>query len=119
GTSTHTPIASWTGMANYTFTPVTVSYTINAKQAIATAPDGGGVYNGTAYPGSGTCSNGLTPVITYTPGPGAPVNFGTTGFTVTCAGTNYLDGTATGSIVITRAAVTATAGSGSSTFDTA
>ncbi len=89
------------------------------KQAIAYKTDGGGVYNGSAYTGSGSCSDSLTPVITYTPGPGAPINFGTTGFTVTCGdgGHNYLDGIANGSIVITKAPVTATAGSGSTNYD--
>jgi hypothetical protein len=87
-------------------------------QATATATDGGGSYNGTAYLGTGTCSDNLTPVITYSGGT-APVNAGTTSFTVTCGdgGINYIDGTATGSIVITKAAVTATAGSGSNVFD--
>src|SRR5204863_324508 len=57
--------------------------------------------------------------ITYTPGPSAPVNVGTTSFTVTCGdgGHNYINGTADGSIIITKAPVTATAGSGSSTYD--
>jgi hypothetical protein len=91
----------------------------NAKpQATASAVDGGGVYNGTAYTGSGSCSNSLTPVITYSGG-SAPVGFGATSFTVTCGdgGVKYVDGTATGSIVISKASVTATAGSGSGAYN--
>jgi hypothetical protein len=119
GTTTVTPSVSGAGAANFDITPANGSYSITPAQATATAPNGGGVYNGTAYPGSGTCSNGLTPAISYTPGPGAPVNFGTTSFTVTCGdgGINYVNGTATGSIAITKAPVTATAGSGSAAYD--
>src|SRR5204863_353766 len=117
GTTTITPSVSGADAANFVITLVDGSYTIAAKQVTATAIDGGGVYNGQAYTGSGTCSDNLTPVITYSPGPGAPVNFGTTSFTVTCSGDNYVTGTATGSIVVSKAAVTATAGSGSSTYD--
>jgi hypothetical protein len=91
---------------------------IKTKPATATATDGGGVYIGSPYAGSGSCSDGLTPVITYSGG-GAPVDAGTTSFTVTCSdgGVNYIDGTATGSIVITKASVTATGGSGSNVYD--
>src|SRR5213079_470606 len=77
------------------FTTVTVKSKDVAEckpvQAVATATDGGGVYNGSAFTGSGSCSNGLTPVISYTPGPAAPVDAGTTSFTVTCGdgGHNY------------------------------
>ncbi|PYS18933.1 MAG: hypothetical protein DMG17_04440 [Acidobacteria bacterium] len=118
GTTTISPVVSG-GVDNFNITLVNGSYTINAKQASATADNGGGVYNGSAYTGSGTCSDGLTPAITYTPGPGAPVNVGTTSFTVTCGdgGHSYINGTADGSITITKAPVTATAGSGSSTYD--
>ena len=75
GTTTISPVVSG-GVDNFNITLVNGSYTINAKQAAATADNGGGVYNGSAYTGSGTCSDGLTPAITYTPGPGAPVNVG-------------------------------------------
>jgi hypothetical protein len=75
------------------------------------------VYNGSPYTGSGTCSDGLTPVVTYTPGPDAPLNSGESSFTVTCSGTNYGTATATATIAIAPAPVTATAGSGSTTYD--
>jgi hypothetical protein len=110
GTTAIAPTVSGTGLSNFAVTSVNGSYTINQKQATANATNGGGVYNATPYPGSGTCSDGLTPVLTYTPGSGAPVNAGTTSFTVTCGdgNHNYINGTATGSIVITQATPTLT-----------
>ena len=110
GTTSIDPVTSGTGLGNFAVTNVAGSYTIGRKQATATAPDAHAVYNGGAVAGSGTCSDGLTPVIAYTPGPGAPVNAGTTSYTVTCGdgGQNYLDGTATGSIVIDKARATVT-----------
>ncbi len=120
GTSTCLQNATYTATAGYAGTDVftfranngvqnsnaaNVSITIASKtQAVATAPDSGGVYNGGVYTGNGSCSNGLSPVIAYSGG-SAPVNAGTSSYTVTCGdgGVNYIDGTATGSIVITQA----------------
>src|SRR5204862_389501 len=121
GTATITPTVSGPNQDDFDIKLVDGSFTLNAKQATAGATNGGGVYNGSAYTGSGTCSDGLTPAITYTPGPGAPVNVGATSFTVTCGdgGHNYVNGSANGQIAITKAPVTATAGSGSATYDAA
>jgi hypothetical protein len=68
-------------------------------------------YDAAPHAGSGTCSNGLTPVLSYSSG-SAPVNVGTHTLTVTCGGTpTYAVATATASIVITPRAASATAGS--------
>src|SRR5439155_981958 len=82
GSTTTVPNVTGT-VGNFTITPVNGSYVITRKQASATPIDNGGPFNGSPYTGSGTCSDSLTAVITYTPGPGAPVNAGTTSFTVT------------------------------------
>ncbi len=118
GTTEINPVVSG-DQTNFAVTLAKGSAVISQAQATAKAIDGGGAYKGSAYTGSGTCSNGLTPAITYTPGPDAPVSFGTTSFTVTCGdgNKNFINGAATGSIVITKAAVTATAGSGTATYD--
>jgi len=91
-----------TGLGNFAITLVDGSYTITPKLAGATATPVTGVYNGSAYVGNGACSDGLVPVFTYA-GDTAPVNAGTTGFTVTCSGSNYITATATASIAIARA----------------
>ncbi len=97
------------------------SFTVTVKNlATATANASGGTYNGNPYPGNGSCTPvSLTPVITYTPGPGAPVDAGTTGYTVTCGDgdVTYQTATATGTITITQAPVTATAGGGENVYD--
>jgi hypothetical protein len=84
--------------------------------AVATATAVTGVYNGSAYSGNGVCSDGLVPVFTYAGG-AAPVDAGTTEFTMTCGGDNYVTATAKATIEISPAPVTATAGSGSTTYD--
>ena len=76
-------------------------------------------YDGLAHAGSGTCSNSLTPVLTYnTPGGVVPVNFGSYTLTVTCGtgSTIYTVSTATATISITKRPATATAGSGTMNF---
>jgi len=96
------PQVTGTGLANFTITLVDRSYTINPKPAAATATPVTGVYNGSPYTGSGTCSDGLAPVVTYAGGV-APVDAGTTGFTVTCSGPNLVPAAATASIAISKA----------------
>ena len=113
-----TVIAGTETLSNFAITSVNGSYTIEKKQATATATDVTASYNATAVSGAGSCSDGLTPSITYS-GEGAPINANTSTFTVTCGdgGVNYIDGTDEGSITIAKAPVTITAGGGSVTYD--
>jgi PKD repeat protein len=102
GTTTFT-VTCGDGGVNYINVTAQNEIVISQAKATATATNGGGVYNGNPYTGKGTCSNNLTPAITYNTIDGkAPVNVGTTTFTVTCGdgNKNYENVTATGSITI-------------------
>jgi hypothetical protein len=93
------------------FSPASITFTAAALQITPTAGATGGSfpYDGLAHTGSGTCSHGLEPALSYGGGP-APANAGTYTLTVTCGAGNplYVTVTATASIEIT-AAVTTTA----------
>lgn len=83
-----------------------VTFTATATKITPTVTATGGVfvYNGAARAGSGTCSNGLTPALSYSSG-SAPINVGTYTLTVTCGAGNptYNTVTQTATIQITAA----------------
>ncbi len=84
-----------------------VEFTATADLITTTATATGDTvtYDGLAHDGSGSCSNGLTPELSYNTTDGsAPVNAGPYTFTVTCGGGNvYAVSTATGPILINPA----------------
>jgi len=88
----------------------TFTFTATAKQITPTVGATGGTfpYDGLGHPGSGTCSNNLTPVLSYT-GAAVPTNAGTYTLTVTCGAGNpiYVTVTTTATIQITPASTTA------------
>jgi hypothetical protein len=108
GTNTVLATASAGGdaPAGVTFSPAGFTFTATATKITPTATATGGVfvYNGSARAGSGTCSHGLTPVLSYSSGT-APVNAGTYTLTVTCGAGNptYNTVTQTATIQITPA----------------
>jgi hypothetical protein len=87
-----------------------VTFTATAKQITPTAGATGGtfVYDGLGHPGSGTCSNNLTPALSYDGDGSVPKNVGTYTLTVTCGAGNplYVTVTANAPIQITPAATT-------------
>jgi hypothetical protein len=99
-TVTGTPSAGGDAPAGVTFLDPSgnprsfVTFTANALKITptATAKDTSTTFDGNPHPGSGTCSNGLTPSFAYTASDGSPisvpvpVNSGTYPFTVTCGG---------------------------------
>ncbi|HYV98430.1 MAG TPA: hypothetical protein VE967_13295 [Gemmatimonadaceae bacterium] len=82
-----------------TFDPPALFFTATALKITPTVSATGGTFdfNNAARTGSGTCSDGLTPVLTYSGG-AAPVNVGTYTLTVTCG---------TGSLVYNEVSTTA------------
>ena len=85
----------------------TFTFTATAKQITPTAGATGGTfpYDGLAHPGSGTCSNSLTPALSYSGDGSVPTNAGTYTLTVTCGAGNplYVAVTAPATIQITPA----------------
>jgi hypothetical protein len=73
-----------------TFSPATGTFTASAlrRTPVATATGGSFNFDNLAHAGSGTCSDGLTPALSYDPGGSAPVNPGTYTLTVTCGDGN-------------------------------
>jgi hypothetical protein len=122
GTTPILPVVSGTGLANFDITPVNGSYTINKAPVTATAGSGSGTYSGStqtpsacvvtgAYTGNLTCANNPTSV-----GP----DFGTTTILPVVSGahlSNFDITPVNGSYTINKAPVTATAGSGSGTYN--
>lgn len=86
-----TPAAGGDAPPGVSFSPASGTFTATANQIvpIATATGGTFAFDGNGHPGSGTCSNGLTPVLTYTGG-SVPTNVGTYTLTVTCGAGNPL-----------------------------
>jgi hypothetical protein len=86
-----TPTAGGDAPAGVTFSPSTITFTAVAMQITPTATAVGGVftYDALAHAGSGTCSHGLTPALTYTGG-SVPKDAGTYTLTVTCGAGNPL-----------------------------
>jgi hypothetical protein len=115
-----TPSLGGDAIPGVSFYPTSQTFTVTTSLTTPTATVTGGgsfPYDGTAHVGGGTCSDGLTPVVTYSGG-SAPVNVGTSTVTVTCGAGNPLFVTVSSSatITITPRAATATAGSGSLTY---
>ena len=105
-----TPTAGGDAPAGVTFSPPHILFTASALPITPTASATGGsfAYSGLGQPGSGTCSDGLTPALSYSSG-SAPVNAGSYALTVTCGAGNplYATVTATATITITPLTVTA------------
>ncbi|HEY9228240.1 MAG TPA: hypothetical protein VIP11_16405 [Gemmatimonadaceae bacterium] len=106
-----TPSAGGDAPAGVTFSPASITFTAVAMQITPTATATGGVftYDALAHAGSGTCSHGLTPALTYSGG-ATPTNAGTYTLTVTCGAGNplYVTVTQTATIQINPAATTTT-----------
>ena len=83
------------------FTPPGEIFTATGTLVTPTASASGetAVYDAQPHPGSGTCSNGLTPVLSYSGGT-VPANVGSYTLTVTCSGDSYVTVTATAAITI-------------------
>lgn len=113
------PVVSGPGLSNFAVTPVDGSYTIEKADAICTISGFTGVYDGLPHGATGSCtgvggvdlSAGLTLGETFTDYPGGTAYWSFSG------GMNYNDQSGSVAIVINKAPVTATAGSGSSVFD--
>jgi hypothetical protein len=92
-----------------------ITFTATALQITPTAGATGGTYpyDGLGHPGTGTCSNNLTPAVTYTSNgvaTGVPTNVGTYTLTVTCGAGNplYVTVNAQAQIQITPAVTSTT-----------
>ena len=89
----------------------TFTFTATAKQITPTAGATGGTfpYDGLGHAGSGTCSDNLTPALSYSGG-AVPTNAGPYTLTVTCGAGNplYVTVTATATIQINPAVTTTT-----------
>ena len=109
-----TPTAGGDAPVGVTFSPPHFLFTATARtiSPTASATSGTFAYSGLAQPGSGSCSHGLTPVLSYS-SESAPVNVGGYTLTVTCGAGDplYTTVAATATITITPLTVTATAGS--------
>jgi hypothetical protein len=111
-----TPGVGGDAPAGVAFVPVNGTFTASslARTPTATATGSTAPFDNAPHAGSGTCSDGLIPVLSYTAGStplsGAPTNVGTYALTVTCGDGNVLFATATSSapIAITPAATTTT-----------
>ena len=105
-----TPAAGGDAPAGVTFSRQSITFTATALQITPTATATGGVfpYDGLPHAGSGTCSHGLVPALTYSGGV-VPTNAGTYTLTVTCGAGNplYVTVSQTATIQITQGATTA------------
>src|SRR5439155_14902194 len=120
GTTTITPVVSGTGLTNFDITLVNGSFTIGAASSVTTVSCPAGVaYNGSAQTpctvtvtGSGILSP--PPTLTYTNN----INVGTGTASASFAGdANHSASSDSKTFQITKAPVTATAGSGSAAYD--
>jgi hypothetical protein len=102
-----TPRAGGDAPPGVTFSPPDTTFTVTAIRITPTATATGGTfeYDGLPHPGSGTCSHGLTPELSYSGDGSVPVNAGTYTLTVTCGAGNpmFYTVTATATITITKA----------------
>ena len=108
-----TPGAGGDAPAGVYFTPAKETFTATGTKITPTATATGvnTPYDGQPHAGNGTCSNGLTPALSYSSG-GVPLNAGSYTLTVTCGGgATYDVVTATASIVITQVNASASAAS--------
>ena len=105
-----TPTAGGDVPAGTTFSPAAITFSAIARQITPTATATGGtfVYDGLGHPGSGTCSNSLTPALSYSPSVASPTNVATYTLSVTCGAGDplYVTVTQTATIQITPAATT-------------
>ena len=119
GTYPISPVVSGTGLSNFAVTEVGGSYEIQKADATCIITGWTGTYDGNAHGATGSCtgvggvnlSAGLSLGTTFTDYPGG------TAYWTFSGGTNYNDQSGSVEIVINRAPVTATAGSGTSTYD--
>ncbi|MFI5312264.1 MAG: hypothetical protein ACHQQ3_13575, partial [Gemmatimonadales bacterium] len=99
-----TPSAGGDAPAGVTFVPVSEFYHATGLKITPTASATGAsvTFDGLPHPGSGTCSNGLTPALTYSGDGSVPQNNGSYTLTVTCGAgsTVYNTVTATATISI-------------------
>ncbi|MEP6620724.1 MAG: hypothetical protein ABJE47_15475 [bacterium] len=118
-TVTATPGVGGDAPAGVSFAPPGFLFTATATRITPTVTATGQitVYDAQPHAGSGTCSNGLTPALSYDGNGSVPRNAGAYILTVTCGGgTQYTLVTATAPITISKAPATATAGSGTMTY---
>jgi hypothetical protein len=105
-TSRATPSAGGDAPAGVSFNPAQLNFTADGLKITPTAGATGGnfVFDAAPHAGAGTCSDGLTPALTYTGG-GVPQNAGSYTLTVTCGAGSlvYNTVTATATITITPA----------------
>jgi hypothetical protein len=118
GTYPISPDVSGTGLSNFAVSSVAGSYEIEKADAICTITGWSGTYDGMPHGATGTCIGiggvnlgGLDLGSSFTDYPGGTANWTFSG------GTNYKDQSGSVNIVINKAPVTATAGSGTSTYD--
>ncbi len=101
-----TPSAGGDAPAGVTFVPVSGTFTASALRRTPTSTATGLniAFDNVAHPGSGTCSDGLTPVLTYSGDGTVPKNAGTYTLTVTCGDGSVFYNTvaSTAAIVITQ-----------------
>jgi hypothetical protein len=106
---TATPGVGGDAPAGVSFVPAEVLFSATGVKITPTATATGGtfVFDNEAHAGSGSCTHGLTPALSYSSG-GAPVSVGTYALTVTCGegSTVYNTVTASAEIVITAAVPT-------------
>lgn len=83
--TTATPSAGGDAPAGVSFSPAALYFTAEALKITPTGSATGGsfIFDNAVHGGSGTCSNGLTPVLTYSSG-AAPSTVGEHTLTVTC-----------------------------------
>src|SRR5206468_1043223 len=119
GTTTITPVVSGTGLTNFDITLVNGSFTISAVSSVTTVTCPASVaYTGSAQtPCTATVTGGglsQTLTVSYTDN----INVGTATASASFAGdANHTASSDSKTFQISRAAVTATAGSGSATYD--
>ncbi len=106
-----TPTAGGDTPPGVTFSPAAITFSATANPITPTAGATGGqfVYDGLPHSGSGTCSNGLTPALSFSGDGTTPTNVGSYTVTVTCGAGNplYVTVTQPATIGITPAVTTA------------
>jgi hypothetical protein len=108
-----TPTAGGDAPVGVTFSPANITFTATALTITPTAAATGGtfVFDGSGHAGSGSCSNGLTPALSYSGSSTTPTNVGVYTLIVTCGAGDplFTVATQTAQITITPAPTNATA----------
>jgi hypothetical protein len=122
GTFPIAPVVSGTGLTNFAITPANGSYTISQAPVTATAGSGSSTYDGNTHAPAECAVTGVyTRDLTCANGPASVgPNVGTFPIAPVVSGTgltNFAITPANGSYTISQAPVTATAGSGSATYN--